>query len=123
MKNILVIDDSLTIRKSVELTLKKLGHNIIEAENGAEALRQIDTLKEKGEKIALCITDMNMPVMNGMDFIEEFRKNDKFTPVIALTTESENEMIEKGRKAGATGWLVKPFKPESLVNVVNKLVK
>lgn len=120
---IMVIDDSATIRASVELTIKSLGLAIQHAENGKEALSQIDSIKGSGDDIAICICDINMPVMDGISFIKEFRKNDKFTPVIVLTTEAEEGKIEEGKKAGASGWLIKPFKPEQLMSVVERFVK
>ncbi len=123
MKHIILIDDSKTIRISAEIALKKLGYNIIQAENGSDALDKVNELKEEGDEIALCITDINMPKMNGITFISEFRKIDKYTPVITLTTESEDDIIMQGKEAGATGWMLKPFSPDVLLETVNKLIK
>ncbi len=123
MKNILAVDDSPTIRTSVEYALKGLGHNVVQAENGKDALDKFNDLKEKGESLAMCIVDVNMPVMDGITFVKEFRKLDKFTPVVILTTESGNSKIEEGKSAGASGWIVKPFAPGELVKIVEKLVR
>ena len=120
---IVVIDDSPTIRVSVELAIKELGFPVKQAENGQDALDKIEEIKKGGDETALCISDINMPVMNGIEFITEFRKIDKFTPVVVLTTEAEKEMIQKGKNAGASGWIIKPFQAEDLLNVVKRFVK
>jgi len=120
---IVIIDDSPTIRVSVELAIKELGFPVKQAENGQDALDKIDEIKKGGDEIALCISDINMPVMNGIDFIIEFRKDDKFTPVVVLTTEAEKEMIQKGKSSGASGWIIKPFQADDLINVVKRFVK
>lgn len=120
---IFVIDDSPTIRVSVELAIKELGFPVMQAENGQDALDKIEEIKNGGDEIALCISDINMPVMNGIEFITEFRKTDKFTPVVVLTTEAEKEMIQKGKNAGASGWIIKPFQADDLLNVVKRFVK
>jgi two-component system, chemotaxis family, chemotaxis protein CheY len=122
-KYIMVIDDSPTIRVSVEMALKQLGHSIKQAENGQDALDKISEIKKNGEDIALCLSDINMPIMNGIEFITEFRKVDKFTPVVVLTTEAEKDIIQKGKEAGASGWIIKPFQAEDLINVVKRFVK
>lgn len=124
MSYIVIIDDSPTIRTSVEFAIRDLGHQIQQAENGSDALNKILDIKKKGDdEIVLCIVDINMPVMDGVTFIKEFRKIDKFTPLLVLTTESEDTKIQEGKDAGASGWLVKPFKPEKLVEIVSKLAK
>ncbi len=123
MKYIVIIDDSPTIRTSVEYSVKSLGHGIQQAENGADALEKIKELKSGDNDIALCIVDVNMPVMDGITFIKEFRKDDKFTPIVVLTTEAEENKIKEGKEAGASGWMVKPFKPDQLLQVVNKLIR
>jgi two-component system chemotaxis response regulator CheY len=122
MKYIMIVDDSPTIRTSVEYTIKDEGYAIEQAENGADALEKIKSLHERGDEIALCIVDINMPVMDGITFVKEFRTVDRFTPILILTTESEEAKIKAGKEAGASGWIVKPFKPEGLVEVVNKLI-
>ena len=120
---IMVIDDSPTIRISVELALKGVGFPVMQADNGENALEKIDEIISSGSEVALCISDINMPVMGGIEFISEFRKRDKFTPVVVLTTESEKGMIEKGKNAGASGWIIKPFQADELINVVKRFVK
>ncbi len=122
-KYIMIIDDSPTIRVSVEMALKPLGIPVKQAENGQNALDIIEDIKGKGEEVALCISDINMPVLNGIEFITEFRKTDRFTPVVVLTTEAEKDTIQKGKEAGASGWIIKPFQAEDLVNVVKRFVK
>lgn len=122
-KYIMVIDDSPTIRVSVELALKQLGLMIKQAENGQDALDKINEIKSSGDEIVLCLSDINMPVLNGIEFITEFRKIDKFTPVVVLTTEAEKDIIQKGKEAGASGWIIKPFQAEDLLNVVKRFVK
>ena len=122
-KYIMVIDDSPTIRVSVELALKQLGLMIKQAENGQDALDKISEIKSAGDEIVLCLSDINMPVLNGIEFITEFRKVDKFTPVVVLTTEAEKDIIQKGKEAGASGWIIKPFQAEDLINVVKRFVK
>jgi two-component system, chemotaxis family, chemotaxis protein CheY len=123
MKYIVVIDDSITIRTSIEYTLKNLEWPVLQAENGADALSKINEIKVNGDTIAMCITDVNMPIMDGITFVKELRKSDKFCPILMLTTESDNSKIQEGKEAGASGWLIKPFKSEQLVNVVKKLAK
>lgn len=123
MKYIFLVDDSITIRTSIQYTVKKLGWEVQEAENGSDALKKIEELKRTGHEIALYITDVNMPVMDGITFVKELRKKDRFTPVLFLTTESDNGKIQAGKEAGASGWLIKPFKSEQLINVVNRLIK
>jgi two-component system chemotaxis response regulator CheY len=123
MKHILTVDDSPTVRTSVEYALKGLGHQIVQAENGKDALEKYNDLKSKGENVALCLVDVNMPVMDGITFVKEFRQIDKFTPVVMLTTESSDGKIEEGKQAGASGWMVKPFQPDELIRIVGKFVR
>lgn len=119
----MVIDDSPTIRISVELALKQLGFMIKQAVNGQDALDKINEIRDDGDEIAICLSDINMPVLNGIEFIAEFRKVDKFTPVVVLTTESEKDIIQKGKDVGASGWIIKPFQVDDLINVVKRFVK
>ncbi|OHD70512.1 MAG: hypothetical protein A2W19_08895 [Spirochaetes bacterium RBG_16_49_21] len=123
MKHIMVIDDSATIRMSVEYALKRPGFLMNHAVNGSDALEKVKNIKNKGEDVALCIVDINMPVMDGITFIDEFRRLDKYTPVLILTTESEEEKIKAGKKAGASAWIVKPFKDQEMINVVQRLMR
>ncbi len=122
MKRILVIDDSPTIRTSVEYAVKKEGYAIEHAEDGADAIEKVSSLRDAGDEISLCIVDVNMPVMDGITFVKEFRKTDRFTPILILTTEAEESKIKEGKDAGASGWIVKPFQPEGLVETVQKLI-
>lgn len=117
-KKILTVDDSRTMREMVTFTLKGAGYDVLEAEDGQAALKVID-----GAKVDAVITDLNMPVMNGFELIRSLRANPlyKFTPILMLTTEGDAEKKEEGKAAGATGWIVKPFNPEKLLEVVKKV--
>lgn len=123
MKNVVLIDDSQTIRKSLNFVLKEFNVPVHEAENGQHGLEVIEGIKNSGGDTALVVVDVNMPVMDGITFVKEFRKTDKFTPVLFLTTESEEEKIREGKDAGATGWMIKPFKPDEIKTVVGKYIK
>lgn len=118
-KLIMIVDDSASLRQVVKITLEKLGYDIIEAKDGQEAVD-----KAKGKKINLVITDLNMPVMDGITFIKELKKlsEHKFTPVMMLTTESQQAKMMEGKAAGAKAWLVKPFKPEQMLVALEKLI-
>lgn len=122
-KYILVVDDSPTIRVSVEFALKKIGIPVEHAENGVDALSKIKSKKEKGDSLVMGIVDVNMPQMDGISFIKNFRKDDKFAPLIVLTTESEEHKIQEGKEAGASGWIVKPFQPAELLGVVQRFIR
>jgi two-component system chemotaxis response regulator CheY len=120
MKQILTVDDSGSIRQMVSFTLSKAGYGVAEAVDGLDGLE-----KCKRQKFDLVITDLNMPKMDGIQMIAAVRKLEGygFTPILMLTTESQAEKKDAGRKAGATGWIVKPFNAEQLIAVVQKLVK
>lgn len=121
---VLVVDDSATLRASVNYTLKEAGFETINAVNGADGLEKLNQAMKEGESIGMIISDINMPVMDGITFIHEVKKTPyKYTPILVLTTESQEEMKLKGKKAGASGWLVKPFKPEQLVYVTKKFMR
>ena len=121
---ILVVDDSATLRASVNYTLKEAGFETINAVNGADGLDKLNQAMKSGENIGMIISDINMPIMDGITFITEVKKTPfKYTPILVLTTESQEEMKMKGKKAGASGWLVKPFKPEQLVYVTKKFMR
>jgi two-component system, chemotaxis family, chemotaxis protein CheY len=122
-KCIMVVDDSATIRVSVSLVLKEFGMPVEEAENGAEALKKMQNIKNAGREVALYITDVNMPVMDGITFVKELRKQDTFSPILMLTTESGKSKIDEGREAGVSGWIIKPFKTEQFISAVRKLIK
>ena len=117
-KKILAVDDSKTMRDMVSFTLKGAGYEIVEAEDGKAALAVLN-----GVKVDAIITDLNMPNMNGFELIRALRANPtyKFTPILMLTTESQEEKKEQGKAAGAKAWMVKPFAPTQLVNAVSKL--
>ena len=118
-KTILTVDDSPSIRQMVRFTLSDAGYAVIEAGNGQEALDQLD------KPVSLILTDLNMPVMDGIELTRRVRElsGHRFTPVVLLTTESQDEKKQQGKAAGATGWIVKPFKAEQLLAVVGKLAK
>lgn len=115
---ILAVDDSRTIRDMVTFTLKQAGFDTTTACDGVEAL---DIFAH--QTFDLIITDLNMPNMDGFGLIENVRKGEKnpFIPILMLTTEADPEKKERGRSVGATGWIVKPFNPEKLVQVVKKV--
>lgn len=119
MATILVVDDSASLRQVVSISLKGKGYDVIQASNGKDALSKLD-----GTKINLVISDVNMPIMDGLTFVTEMKKlpRYKFTPVIMLTTEAGASMKEKGRAAGVKAWVVKPFKPEQMLTAVAKLI-
>ncbi len=116
---ILTVDDSSTMRQMIAFTLKGANFEVVEAGDGVEALEVA-----KGKKLSLVITDVNMPRMDGITLVQRLRAlpEFKFTPILVLTTESDAAMKQKGKEAGATGWIVKPFSPEKLLDVVNKVL-
>ena len=117
-KTILTIDDSASIRQMVAMTLKSAGHTVLEAGNGAEGYEQAI-----GHTVHAVITDLNMPVMNGIEFIRKYRQHptSKGVPIILLTTESDETLKAEAKAAGATGWIVKPFKQDQLLAVIKKV--
>ncbi|MCF6345162.1 MAG: response regulator [Thiomicrorhabdus sp.] len=119
MPKILAVDDSKSMRQMVSMSLKSAGHDVTEAEDGAVAL----AIAQK-EQFDLVVTDINMPNMNGIELVTALRAmpNYKFTPLLCLTTESSGDMKAKGKAAGATGWIVKPFSPEKLLSVISRVV-
>jgi|ERR1700728_4503876 two-component system chemotaxis response regulator CheY len=120
MKQVLTVDDSASVRQMVGFTLRNAGYGVAEAVNGRDGLE-----KAKSQKFELVITDLNMPEMDGIEMITGLRRlpDYSFTPILMLTTESQPEKKDAGRKAGATGWIVKPFQAEQLIAVVQKLVR
>lgn len=119
-KSILIIDDSESIRELVALTLESSGYKVDKALDGLDALRFLD-----GREINLVITDLNMPNMDGIELIKEVRKKDGYStvPILMLTTESQAAKKEQAKSAGATGWIVKPFVQEKLLEVVKKVIR
>jgi two-component system chemotaxis response regulator CheY len=118
MHHVLLVDDSKTVVMSLQAILTKGGFSVATAGDGVEALGVLGA----GPKPSLIITDLNMPRMDGISFIREARKTNRFTPILMLTTESQQTKRDEGKKAGATGWLVKPVQPDDLLSVIKRLV-
>ena len=117
-KLIMTADDSASMRQMVSMTLKQAGYNVVEAVDGKDALTKLDG-------IDMLITDLNMPNMDGIELIKQVRTKSefKFMPIIMLTTESQDGKKSAGKEAGATGWIVKPFKPDQLIGVIKKVLR
>jgi two-component system chemotaxis response regulator CheY len=115
----MTVDDSTTVRQMLSFTLQDAGYEVIEAGDGVDALEKL-----KKESIQMLITDLNMPRMDGIELIREVRKTpgNRFVPIIMLTTESQDQKRQEGKAAGASGWIVKPFKPEQLLRVVKMVL-
>jgi two-component system chemotaxis response regulator CheY len=118
-KRILLVDDSAAVRKVASIALAAAGYEVLEAGNGKEGLDKLN-----GEKVHLIISDVNMPVMDGIQFLKEVKQhpNYRFTPVIMLTTEAGEDKKQEGRAAGAKAWIVKPFQPQTMIAAVSKLI-
>jgi two-component system chemotaxis response regulator CheY len=118
-KIILCVDDSASIRPMVKLTLSGAGYQVVQASDGAEGLA-----KAREATVNLVVTDLNMPVMNGLGLIRELRKLPAYkgVPIIFLTTESDAALKQEAKAAGATGWITKPFQQEQLVGVVRRVI-
>lgn len=118
-KSILVIDDSLTMRQTVAITLRSGGYDVVEACDGKDAIGKLD-----GRKFNLIISDLNMPNMDGLSFVQAAKQMPayKFTPIIMLTTEASDDKKQAGKAAGVRAWVVKPFQPPVLLDAVAKLV-
>ncbi len=118
-KTILAVDDSASLRQMVAFTLKKAGYTVIEAGDGQEGLDLA-----KVNKVDLVLADQNMPRMDGLTLVKSLRATTEFrtTPILMLTTESSDEMKAAGKAAGATGWMVKPFDPNKLIEIVGKVI-
>lgn len=119
-KIIMIVDDSFTLRQVLGMTLKKAGYEVIEAENGEDALNKLT-----GQKINLFICDVNMPKMDGITLLGELNKRDEYAyvPKIMLTTESEHQKMQEGKQAGAKAWIVKPFQQDTMLSAIKKIVK
>ncbi len=117
---IMTAEDSSSIRQAVCLILRQAGYNVIEAEDGMDALE-----KMMKNDVDMLLTDVNMPRMDGLELIKNVRSKAqyKFIPIITLTTESQMTKKIQGKEAGATGWIVKPFKPEKLIEVIKKVLR
>jgi two-component system chemotaxis response regulator CheY len=120
MKKILSVDDSASMRAMIGFTLKGEGYDVVEAVDGQDGLNKLS-----GHDFDLIISDVNMPIMDGIEFIRNARKvaKYKFTPILMLTTESGMDKKMEGKAAGATGWIVKPFDPQKLIAVVKKVLR
>ena len=119
MATILTVDDTASMRQMISFTLNSVGHEVIQASDGKEALKLLE-----GKKVDLVIADINMPNMDGITLLKSLRAlaDYKFTPILMLTTESQEAKRQQGKVAGATGWIVKPFNPEQLLTVVKKVL-
>lgn len=119
MRKILAVDDSASMRQMVSFTLERAGYDVMQACDGVEALEFA-----KKESVDLVLTDVNMPNMDGIDLIKELRNLPGYihTPILTLTTEGGSDKKQLGRDAGATGWILKPFNPEVLVDTIAKVI-
>ncbi len=117
-KTIMIVDDSASIRTVVGIALRGEGYTVIEAINGQDAINKLT-----GQKVNLIISDVNMPIMDGITFVKNVKTMAayKFTPIIMLTTESDESKKREGQAAGAKAWVVKPFKPEQMLGAVQRL--
>jgi two-component system chemotaxis response regulator CheY len=115
---ILVIDDSLMVRQQVSRALTGAGFSIVEACDGVEAHEKLAATAD----VRLIVCDVNMPRMNGLEFLEKLSASGRAIPVVMLTTEGQPELIQRAKALGAKGWIVKPFKPEMLIAAAKKLV-
>ena len=118
-KTIMIVDDSASLRQVVGIALKGAGYDVIEGSDGADALKKLT-----GQKVHLIISDVNMPNMDGITFVKSVKQLSayRFTPIVMLTTESQDDKKREGQAAGAKAWMVKPFNPPQLLSVVQKLV-
>lgn len=118
-KTVMIVDDSASLRQVVSMTLKSAGYDVLEACDGKDALAKLT-----GQRVHLIISDVNMPNMDGISFVRELKKNPgyKFTPVIMLTTEAQENKKLEGQQAGAKAWVVKPFQPAQMLSAVSKLI-
>jgi two-component system, chemotaxis family, chemotaxis protein CheY len=119
-KTVLIVDDSASVRQVVSIALRGAGYEVIAGVDGKDALTKLD-----GQRIHLIISDVNMPNMDGITFVAEAKKLPayKFTPVIMLTTESQEEKKRQAQAAGAKAWVTKPFQPEQMLSAVAKLIQ
>jgi len=118
-KTILIVDDSASLRQVVGIALKSAGYEVLEGSDGQDGLNKLS-----GQKINLIISDVNMPNMDGLTMVKKIKENPtyKFTPIIMLTTESGGDLKAEGKAAGVKAWMVKPFKPEQMLDAVSKLI-
>lgn len=120
MHSILAVDDSPSMRKMVSFTLTGAGYKVVEAVDGMDALE-----KAEAQHVDLILVDQNMPRLDGIGLTKRLREHPRFknTPILILTTESSDQMKQAGKAAGATGWLVKPFDPNRLIEVIQKVIR
>ena len=120
MRSILAVDDSPSMRKMVSFTLSGAGYKVVEAVDGVDALE-----KAEAQQVDLVLVDQNMPRLDGIGLTKKLREHPRYklTPILILTTESSDQMKQAGRAAGATGWLVKPFDPNRLIEVIQKVIR
>ena len=118
-KTVLVVDDSASMRQTLKITFSTAGYDVLEASDGKEGVKCLD-----GRKIHLIISDVNMPNMGGIEFVKTVKQTPayRFTPIMMLTTEAEDDKKRQGQEAGAKAWMVKPFRPEQLLAAVAKLI-
>ncbi len=118
-KVIMTVDDSASVRQMVRFTLTGAGYEVVEAADGQDALNKLGKTS-----VHMLLTDLNMPEMDGIELIRKVRamQEYRFVPIVMLTTESQQKKKQEGKAAGATGWIVKPFKPEQLLAVVRKVL-
>ena len=121
-KRILIVDDSATVRQVLASTLRNAEYDVDEAVDGQDAIDYLE--KEENKSINMLITDLNMPIVDGIDLIRQVRRSSgfRFMPIIMLTTEAQENKKQAGKAAGASGWVTKPFKPEQLLAVVNMIM-
>ncbi|OFX21214.1 MAG: two-component system response regulator [Bacteroidetes bacterium GWA2_31_9] len=119
-KNVLIVDDSESIREVVSFTLENAGFSVMKACDGSDAIKYLD-----GQEINLVITDLHMPIMDGISLIRKIRSMStyQYIPILFLTTESQTAKKIEAKEAGATGWIVKPFVPAKLLEVLKKVVR
>ncbi len=119
-KLIMTADDSASVRQMVTFTLRQNGYDVVEAVDGRDALNKLNS-----QKVDMLLTDLNMPNLDGIGLIKGVRAGalNKFIPIVMLTTESQDARKTEGKAAGATGWIVKPFKPEQLIAVIKKVLR
>ncbi len=117
---ILIVEDSKSMRKLVAYTLIGAGHDVLEAADGKEALSRLNS-----ESVDMIISDLNMPNMDGLQLLKLLRGSAayKFTPIIMLTTEAQVDKVMQAKMAGVSGWIVKPFQPEKLLQTVKKFLR
>lgn len=118
-KTVMVVDDSMSMRKALSIALQGAGYDVVEASDGRDAIGKLD-----GRKYNLIVSDVNMPNMDGISFVKAAKAmpNYRFTPIIMLTTESDMSKVQAGKEAGVRAWIVKPFQPPALLDAVAKLV-